>query len=117
MIKSIKKLKVISTKDNIRTLISEEYERANEKFPLFASNHEAYAVVLEEYEEMLEESQFLGLEIESLWTAIRKDEDEEQISSKLRTALNTTILLIEEAVQTGAMLYKSLKSMDDKAHD
>ena len=42
-------------KDNIYELVDKELNAANEKLPPFASSHEAYAVIFEEFDETRDE--------------------------------------------------------------
>ena len=51
-----------------------ELNRANEKFPLFNSKHEGYAVVLEELEEAKEAMKEVELSIGVLWDGVRGKE-------------------------------------------
>ena len=49
-------------KRDLYGLIDKELEAANQKFPLFNSTHEAFAVILEEAEEAKEEAETAGFE-------------------------------------------------------
>lgn len=54
-------------------LVGDEMNAANRKFPLFASNHEGYAVIKEEVEEAVEESNLTVDNLEILWSVIREN--------------------------------------------
>jgi len=54
-------------------LVGDEINAANRKFPLFASNHEGYAVIKEEVEEAVEESYLTVDNLEILWGVIREN--------------------------------------------
>lgn len=58
-------------KSKIEQLVAEELARANEKFPAFYSSHEAYAVLLEEVEEALEELGNVEQWTSFIWTDIK----------------------------------------------
>lgn len=54
-------------------LVGDEINAANRKFPMFASNHEGYAVIKEEIEEAVEESNLAVGNLEILWDVIREN--------------------------------------------
>ncbi len=58
---------------DIKYLVGDELGAANRKFPLFASNHEGYAVIKEEIEEAIEESNEVVDNFEVLWGVIREN--------------------------------------------
>lgn len=58
-------------KKEVQEIVVAELQRANEKFPLFASDHEGYAVILEELEESEEALQVLRNQINLLLEKIR----------------------------------------------
>lgn len=51
----------------IDRLAEEELERANKIHPLFASDHEGYAVIREEIEEAIESLEMMGKSFEWAW--------------------------------------------------
>lgn len=78
-------------KRDLYGLIDKELEAANQKFPLFNSTHEAFAVILEEAEEAKEE-----------------------LTGIYKTALDLAV----EAIQTAAMARKGIiSSIDLRAVD
>lgn len=97
-------------KNLIEELIKTELERANEKFPQFHSRHEAYGVMLEELQEMLEETKYTEYGIEGdYWKACRFDKDfsERRTLDLLDCLEGTIVCLIKEAVQLAAMVQKA----------
>ena len=72
--------------DEVLKLIKEEYERANTLYPPFHSNHEAYAVILEELDEV--------------WDEIKKSKDVRG-NERIRT----------ELIQVGAIVVKYLENL------
>jgi hypothetical protein len=59
----------------IEALVKIELEEANKTHPQFNSTHEGYAVILEETEELAEESEEIEKIIRTWWAYLRKDED------------------------------------------
>lgn len=95
--------------EDVKMLVEKELESANERFPQFHSEHEGWAVMQEEAEELDEEMEAIGMAMEQLWHRIRDN---------LPTA--THAALIEqyaeaaacEAIQVAAMARKYLDMMD-----
>lgn len=98
---------------SIKKAVEEEYKRAAEKFgETHHSQHEAYAVMLEEYEETVEVlhdvEDFLKLEF---WSNVRSDKvlDNRHVARKI---YSSAILAACEAVQVAAMAYKTLRGYE-----
>ena len=95
--------------EDVGKLVEKELEVANERFPQFHSDHEGWAVMQEEAEELREECDSIELAMEQLWHRIRDN---------LPTA--THAALIEqyaeaaacEAIQVAAMARKYLDMWD-----
>ena len=101
---------VIRITDNkiIHNLIEEELAEANKLHPLFASPHEAWAVIREEIEELHEEIVAIeGLQGE-MWHRIRNDWGTEDILKQLQAH---AIYAVQEGIQVAAMAAKALDSM------
>lgn len=92
-------------KESIEKLIAEELQKANAKFPPFASRHEGAAVIREEIEEAEQELQNLQTNHNIFWQYIkRKGEPGEcHYLAKMR---EKAINLTEEAIQVAAMCDK-----------
>lgn len=106
------KLKFRVAQSNIiYDLIDKELEFANERFGGFNSLHEAYAVVLEEYEEMMEEVESVTAELDILWKRTKSADDSPQqreISQhNLMRMKRYAVALIMESIQLGAMIEKT----------
>lgn len=85
----------------VSDLASRELERANLDNPPFHSRHEGYAVILEEAEELSEETGCVFRLLSELWESIRADKPastEELKQAAIRAAC--------EAVQVAAMAEK-----------
>ena len=98
----------------ISPLVSEELERANKKFPQFASAHEGFAVLLEEVEEAEENLDTISASMVSLWNSIKTDEVRTTHASVI---LNQATELAAEAIQTAAMAKKFLDMMVAKENE
>ena len=96
-------------KSKIEELAKLELEAANSRHPLFASNHEAYAVILEEVEEATEELAHIKSLLSLSWKSVRHDYKDNFFNDIGKVALS----LAQEAIQVAAMCDKAL--MSDKA--
>lgn len=97
-------------KRDVYGLIDKELEAANKKFPLFAGNHEAFAVILEEAEETREEMGNLEAVLGNFWTGVKENHEPETIHEELTAIYKTSIDLAAEAIQTAAMARKGILS-------
>jgi hypothetical protein len=94
-------------KNNLALIARCELEKANQKYPLFASAHEGYAVLLEEFEEAIDEIEDLKTEMEYTWRRIKGNRgiEEEKI-------YNFAIAAAAELIQVAAMAKKYEMSID-----
>ena len=92
-----------------------ELNRANEKFPLFNSKHEGYAVVLEELEEAKEAMKEVELSIGVLWDGVRGKEIACFLveDTKPMAIYHQAVDAACEMVQVAAMLLKYEMSQAD----
>lgn len=97
-------------KRDLYGLIDKELEAANQKFPLFNSNHETFAVLLEEAEEAKEEVGNLDILMNNFWIGIKENHDPEAVHEELTAIYKTAIDLATEAVQVAAMARKGIIS-------
>lgn len=86
--------------------IQEELDSANAKYPPFASLHEGYGVLAEEFEETAEEVSNIKIELHEAWRNIKKDIYPEYQISRMR---HHSRQLIREAFQVAAMVEKMSK--------
>lgn len=91
--------------DRIQQLVKEELDRVNEKFPPFRSNHEAYAVLLEETEEAEHDFQMIQWNMNELWMKVKSDEVTPRVANDIK---KYAINLAAEAIQIAAMAEKFL---------
>lgn len=108
----------------LSVLIEQELKRANNKFPLFSTEHEAYAVLLEEVEEAEEEITKLrkidimsmNCTMNTLWGAIRKN-NHSDYQRHVEEIKETTIKAIQELIQVAAMCDKWEMSLGGKDNE
>ena len=101
-----------AVKLGVEGLVSTELKAANEKFPPFHSDHEGYAVILEEVEELSEEiNTVIKYNLEIAWRAVKASKPAsaaENISNVEAAAIRAAC----EAIQVAAMCRK-FKGMEE----
>lgn len=91
--------------EDVKLLVEKELESANEQFPQFHSEHEGWAIMQEEAEELREECENIRVEMEQSWHRIR---------AGLPVATNVELIgeyaeaAACEAIQVAAMAQKYL---------
>lgn len=106
-------------KQKIYELTEMELKAANEKSPLFASSHEAYAVIFEEFDEAHEELEMVEYSLDKFWTEVKENESQEVKNKRLTRIYENAVKLAVEAIQTAAMARKGILSnyqKGDPAH-
>ena len=91
--------------DKIPALVNEELEAANAIHSFFHSQHEGYAVLLEEVEEAGSEMNDLNYRLKQLWTCVKHNYTKEAYGYA-RDVENRAIRLAAEAIQVAAMARK-----------
>ena len=89
----------------IQALADEELKEANEKYPQFSSDHEAYAVILEEFEETEENVNAMGYCIRAMWGCVKRDKSIKKFVESLK---EFAIKTAAEAIQIAAMCDKAM---------
>ena len=100
-------------KQDVKALVQKELEFANKKFPqTFRSRHEAYGVMLEEFEEAQDELENCEYCLNLFKNAMKMDGliNEENFLSKIKECAEN---LMAEAGQLAAMAQKALNSMEE----
>lgn len=109
----------------VKEIVTAELQRANNKFPLFSSGHEGFAVILEELEETEEAIQVLRNQINLLWEKIRGINGYSLNLPKViipgdsygtGKAYDAAVNVACEAIQTAAMILKHEASRKELEH-
>lgn len=107
-----------AVKQDVGKLVQKELESANQRFPMFRSDHEGAAVILEEIEETENEMRGVNRHFASTWHSVKQDERIKAYSyiNKLK---NSAVNLACEAIQVAAMAQKFIDSQKerDKSED
>lgn len=102
------------TIEGVEKLADEELKMANEQHPLFASNHEGAAVILEEVEEAALELEVLKSAYKLLWGDVKSDNaiGVRRSAEKVR---RRAIKCAAECIQVAAMCEK-MRMSEEKNH-
>lgn len=103
-------------KAQVRTMVVEELERANKKFPLFRSDHEGVAVVEEEKYEAKEEFDKVHKSMYWFKSNVYKDNSETALNS-VEILRDHAINAAAELIQTAAMCEKFIMSRKERNED
>ena len=95
--------------EDVKMLVEKELESANERFPQFHSEHEGWAIITEESEELREECDSIEMAMEQLWRRIR-----DGIPTSLQVALigQYAEAAACEAIQVASMARKYLDMLE-----
>lgn len=96
--------------------ILKEYDRASEEYgPIHNSDHEAYAVLLEELEEAKNDVRFCSSAMESLWSAVKNKHCIDSVKiDKLKLIHECAMLGACELIQTAAMAHKAIRTIEER---
>lgn len=97
----------MTDRKTIQALAVAELEEANEKYSLFHSPHEAYAVLLEEVDEVRDDMKSIDSYMQYMWRRVKQDENMEEAAHRV---YNYAISLAQEAIQVAAMCMKVRES-------
>ena len=99
--------------NDIKKLADEEYIRASQKFGATNnSNHESYAVILEEHEEARDDGYKFSELLELFWYNV-KNNNEADASADLRNMYDRAVRAAAEWVQVAAMCNKATLSIEN----
>ena len=101
-------------KQKIYELTETELKAANEKFPLFASFHETYGVIFEEFEETRDELNELESSVDRFWLGVKQNTSYIVEIDRLAEIYERAVRLAVEAIQTAAMARKGILSSYQK---
>lgn len=105
----------MTDRNYITKLINDELKDANAKHPQFHSPHEAYAVILEEWEETIEELIAVKEAINDMWQSVR-DDDEDGVFDTVNRGYDYAVDALRELIQVCAMFKKAAYTNVD-AHE
>lgn len=95
-----------AVENQVRDLVAVELAAANKRFPQFHSQHEGYAVIQEEVDELKEDTKRINGRIACLWDMVRFNNSCEELVSRIfDDAINAAC----EAIQVAAMCRKFLE--------
>ena len=100
----------------VQLLEEEEYARATEKFgELHSSEHEAFAVLLEETDEASDEISNVTKYLNILWDNIKSKAASDTDKLALLTAIGSKATFAAcEAIQVAAMAYKFIRTIEER---
>lgn len=102
-------------KVDVEKLVQKELESANQRFPMFASEHEGYAVILEEVEEAQEYMADTKSCLGGIWAGIRGGYYDADLYKKAAFDLkDSAVGLAIEAIQVAAMGQKFIDSQKER---
>ena len=101
-----------AVESDVEKLVQKELESANQRFPIFRSDHEGAAVILEEIEEAHSEMIDMELNYKSLWKTIK--ENFINTASYAELIFDDAINLACEAIQVAAMAQKFIDSQKER---
>lgn len=99
------------TLEEVKALVKRELEEANRNNPLFASDHEAIAVIWEEIEEAEHEYHGLRTNTEFAWNQIKHDASPTEAVDFMQKYAER---LAAEAIQVAAMCLKRQVSLEEE---
>lgn len=97
------------SREDVKQLFIDELSKANKNNALFHSTHEGFAVLYEEYEEMMEQvdSIKMTMETKQMWCDVRRNQNR-LLENDTKCLQSVVTDVIREAVQLGAMCEKLL---------
>lgn len=101
--------------EDVEKLVGKELASANEQFPAFASEHEAWAVMHEELDECREVFELLTRQDGLLWECVKGNRGyADGLVKEMRVAAE---MLACEAVQVAAMAQKYRDKLEEEEED
>ena len=96
-------------RSDVEKLVQKELESANQRFPMFRSDHEGAAVIYEEIEEAESEMRGVNRHFAGAWYSVKTNERSRsyQYINKIK---NRAVNLACEAIQVAAMAQKFIDS-------
>ena len=102
-----------AVKEDVEKLVQKELESANQRFPMFRSDHEGAAVILEEIEEAKTEMEETEKNFNVLWAHVKLNNGM-ICSSHADDLRRRACMLACEAIQVAAMAQKFIDSQKER---
>ena len=102
-----------AVKQEVEKLVQKELESANQRFPMFRSDHEGSAVIYKEIEEAESEMRGVNRHFAGAWYSVKINERSRsyQYMNKIK---NRAVNLACEAIQVAAMAQKFINSQKER---
>jgi hypothetical protein len=97
--------------DHVHAAVEGELKHANDMFPMFASAHETYAVILEEVQEAEDAIKLCKKYLSEFWDATKLN-DPTALAMKCEVLRSAARSVIFEGVQVAAMADKGALSLE-----
>lgn len=97
--------------NDVNELVFKELNNANEKFSLFTSEHQGYAVIKEEIEEVMDGMNLLLEIFSNAWSGIKKNEP---VFGQIRAVKEVAKNVATETIQVAAMCDKYNMSLAER---
>lgn len=100
-----------AVKEDVEKLVQKELESANQRFPMFRSDHEGAAVIFEVIEECEQELNDVKEAFSAIWVSVKQNVSANELIEKiLRDSISTAC----EAIQVAAMAQKFIDSQKER---
>ena len=103
-----------AVKEDVEKLVQKELESANQRFPMFRSDHEGAAVLCEEIQEAEYEFECIKDRFKDLWESVKHNLSSEWITETNVVIMNRAVNLACEAIQVAAMAQKFIDSKKER---
>lgn len=101
--------------EEVKECVEHEYSRASDNYgPTNHSDHESYAIILEEFQEAETELTHCSHDLCLLWEFIKADLEDSEKRYKLRSIQHHALLAACECIQVAAMAYKALLTSESR---
>lgn len=100
-----------AVKQDVEKLVQKELESANQRFPMFRSDHEGAAVIFEEIEEAQEDMNNVQDNFLDLWKSVKRNSKPEYHADSVYIC---AVSLACEAIQVAAMAQKFIDSQKER---
>ena len=100
-----------AVKRDVEKLVQKELVSANQRFPLFHSDHEGAAVIMEEIDEAQEDMNNVQNNFLDLWKNVKRNSEPEYHAESVYIC---AVSLACEAIQVAAMAQKFIDSQKER---